>query len=156
MHWGIKLPSKTTHQLFCHAPSQTSKLLKQTILFWQSTTNISVYELFLSLNISNFSYFLCKNCTLPHQKKAHLLFPSNPPLNIEILSNPPFKKFGSRPSPLQHKGQGKRGCTLIFKVHKSKSVNKILGKYMWRNSHFWELFCIYEQNLRYALVVHHS
>ena len=38
--------------------------------------NIFVYKLFLSLNISNFSYVLCKNCNPP--EKDHPLFPSNP------------------------------------------------------------------------------
>ena len=38
--------------------------------------NIFAYKLFLSLNISDFNLFLCKNCT--PLKKSHPLFPSNP------------------------------------------------------------------------------
>ena len=35
----------------------------------------------------------------------------------------------------------------MFKVGSSKTDNKILEKYLSRNSHFRKLFCIYEQNL---------
>ena len=38
--------------------------------------NIFAYKLFLSLNISDFNLFLCKNCT--PLKKSHPFFPSNP------------------------------------------------------------------------------
>ena len=49
--------------------------------------NIFVYELFSSLNILDFNYVLCKNCT-PPPEKSHPLFPNNLRLKIEILSNP--------------------------------------------------------------------
>ena len=35
----------------------------------------------------------------------------------------------------------------IFKVGSSRSFNKLLEKYLWKNSHFRKLFYIYEQNL---------
>ena len=47
--------------------------------------NIFVYKLCLSLNISDFSFFLCKNCNPPPGPKK-----SHPPLKIEILSSPSF------------------------------------------------------------------
>ena len=60
--------------------------------------NIFVYKLFLSLNVSNFSLFLCKNCNSPD--KGHSLLSQEPPLKMEILSTlrPPlfFLKFGRR------------------------------------------------------------
>ena len=35
--------------------------------------------------------FLCKNCTATLPEKVHHLFPSNPNLEIEILSSPFFE-----------------------------------------------------------------
>ena len=57
--------------------------------------NIFAYKLFLSLNISDFN-FLCENCN-SSWKKSPPLFPSYPPLKVEVLSSPPsFWKFGWR------------------------------------------------------------
>ena len=72
---------------------------------------IFVYKLLLSLNISDFSLFLCQNCTpLPPLEKSRPLFPNNPPLKIEILSSPlPLWKFGRRlnfPLPAEREGEG--------------------------------------------------
>ena len=61
--------------------------------------NTFVYKLFLSLNISDFNAFLCKNCNPP--KKSH------PRLKIEVLSSPPLKIWlGVQPpsSPADRKG----------------------------------------------------
>ena len=56
--------------------------------------DIFAYKLFLSLNISDFNLFLCENCTPPPPEKSHPLFPSNPPLKVEVLSStPPFLKI---------------------------------------------------------------
>ena len=55
-------------------------------LVMQEKKHIFVYKPFLSLNISDLVYFLCKNCKPP----PPYLFPSNPSLKIEILSTPPF------------------------------------------------------------------
>ena len=46
---------------------------------------ILVYELFLLLNIPDFSLFLSKNCNSP-LKKVILQLPNNPPLKTESLS----------------------------------------------------------------------
>ena len=40
--------------------------------------NIFAYELFLSLNISDFSLFFMQKLQPPPLKKVNLLFPSNP------------------------------------------------------------------------------
>ena len=48
-----------------------------------------VYKLFLSLSISDFRLFLCKNCT-PSPQKGYPLFPTNP-LKIKVVSNPFLK-----------------------------------------------------------------
>ena len=53
--------------------------------------NIFAYKVFLSLNISDFNLFLCENCNPP--EKSHPLFPSNPPLKVEVLPSPPFLKI---------------------------------------------------------------
>ena len=50
-------------------------------------TNIFVYKRFLSLNISDFSFFFVKTVTAPTHEKGHPIFPSKPPLKIEILSS---------------------------------------------------------------------
>ena len=67
------------------------------------------YKLFLSLNISDFNLFLCENCNAP-SPPATQLFPSNPPLKVEVLSSPPYWKFGWRLNPLQKGG----GCPLWY------------------------------------------
>ena len=67
------------------------------------------YKLFLSLNISDFNLFLCENCNAPSPPATHL-FPSNPPLKVEVLSSPPYWKFGWRLNPLQKGG----GCPLWY------------------------------------------
>ena len=67
---------------------------------------IFAYKLFLSLNISDFSsIFYVKTATPP--EKGYPLFPSNPPLKIEILQALPFQRFGQRlnPSPQQKRGR---------------------------------------------------
>ena len=71
--------------------------------------NIFVYKLFLSLRISDFSLFFMQKQQPP--KKCKPLFPSNPPLKIEILSALPplFWKFGRRLNP--HPAE-REGCTL--------------------------------------------
>ena len=76
-------------------------------------TEKNFYKLFLSLDKSDFSFFLCKNCNPP--EKGHPLFPNNPPLKLEVLStNPLFENLvvglttpPPPPSPLSRK----RGCT---------------------------------------------
>ena len=48
--------------------------------------NIFVYKLFLSLNISDFIFYV--KTASPLKKLTHLLFPSSPLQKIEILSSP--------------------------------------------------------------------
>ena len=43
---------------------------------------------FLSLNVSDFSLFLCKNCN--PLEKSHRPLTQQPPLKIEVLSSPPI------------------------------------------------------------------
>ena len=61
-------------------------------------TNIFVYKRFLSLNISDFSFFFVKTVTAPNHEKGHPIFPSKPPLKIEITvkRSPTFWKFSRR------------------------------------------------------------
>ena len=56
--------------------------------------NIFAYKLFFAIKYFEFSFtFYVKIANLPPEK-SHPLFPSNSPLKIEILSSPPFWKFG--------------------------------------------------------------
>ena len=48
--------------------------------------NTFAYKLFLSLNISDFSLFLCATPL----EKSHPHFPSKPRLKVKVLSSPPF------------------------------------------------------------------
>ena len=115
------------------APSHLLKITKflvkisQCIFLVMTEKNIFVYKLFQIL-----VYFLCKNCKTHHPpypsappppphthtsspppqplppEKGRPLFPSNPPLKIEILSSPLFEnpirgsKHPSRPRPHPH------------------------------------------------------
>ena len=54
--------------------------------------NIFVHKLFLSLNISDFNLFFMWKLQ-PPLKKVTPVFPSNPPLKVEILSSPLFFKI---------------------------------------------------------------
>ena len=45
-----------------------------------------------------FFVYVCGNCN-PSLKKVNPLFPSNPLLKVEVLSSPPFGKFGWRFNP---------------------------------------------------------
>ena len=71
-------------------------------IIW-SSTGWSILELLqcsvlcyiVCIGVSRFQilvYFLSKNWN-PPLKKVTLLFPSNPPLKIEVLSSPPFWKL---------------------------------------------------------------
>ena len=58
--------------------------------------NIFVYKPFLSLNISDFSLFLCKNCNRPPlSKRSPPLFPSHPPTKFGDRFNPPAEIGGA-------------------------------------------------------------
>ena len=76
--------------------------------------NIFTYKRFLSLNIPDFNLFLCENCNPlpPPPEKIHPLFPSNPPLKVEVQTNLPFLKIWleAHPSPLQNRGWGGGGA----------------------------------------------
>ena len=68
--------------------------------------NIFVYKLFLSLNISDLVYFLCKNWNPSPPVKGHPPLSWQPPLKIQILPNPPPPRFenlvgGSTPLPAE-------------------------------------------------------
>ena len=51
--------------------------------------NIFVYQLFLPLNISDFSSLFYVKIAPPPLQKGHPLFPTNPPINAK----PPFLKI---------------------------------------------------------------
>ena len=75
--------------------------------------NIFVYKLFLSLNILDLNLFFMWKLqpSSPSLDKVTCLFPSNPPLKVQILSSPSFfeKLVGCLmppPPPSQQKGGG--------------------------------------------------
>ena len=73
--------------------------------------NIFAYKL-LSLNISDFNFSFCENCNPLPLKKVTDLFPSNPPLKVEVLSSPSFLKIWLEAQPPSRKGGGGVGwCT---------------------------------------------
>ena len=49
---------------------------------------------------------LSKASFLGNPQKGHSLFPSNPPLKTEVLSSPPFWKFGRTFNPPSRKWEG--------------------------------------------------
>ena len=75
--------------------------------------NIFVYKLFLSLNILDLNLFFMWKLqpSSPSLEKVTCLFPSNPPLNVQILSSPSFFEnlvgcLMPPPPPSQQKGGG--------------------------------------------------
>ena len=82
--------------------SQFEFLIDRERYFWSST--------FLSLNISDFDLFLCKNCT--PLNKATSPLSQQPPLKVEVLSSPSFLnnwlELQPPPPPTSERG----GCTL--------------------------------------------
>ena len=75
--------------------------------------NIFAYKLFLSLNISDFIFYVkIANPPCP-LKKVTLLLPSNPLLKVEVLPSPAIFEIlvGGSPPPSQQKGGG-GGCAL--------------------------------------------
>ena len=62
--------------------------------------NIFVYKLFLSLNISDFSLFLCKNCNAPPPLKKITLSKQSSSKNGDTVRAPLFENFlgGSTPT----------------------------------------------------------
>ena len=81
--------------------------------------NIFVNKLLFSLNISDFSLSLCKNCT-PHRhpEKSHPYLPSNPHLKIVFMSSLPSPIFLSEnlvgDSTLQQKWRGSHYVFLTY------------------------------------------
>ena len=55
--------------------------------------NIFDYKLFFSLNISDFNFYVKIAHPPPPLEKVIPVFPSNPLLKVEVLSNPPFLKI---------------------------------------------------------------
>ena len=75
--------------------------------------NIFAYRLFLSLNISDFNLFFCENCNPSPEKKSPPLS-QQPPLKVEVLSSPPFWKYGWRFNPPAERVK-EGGCTLFMR-----------------------------------------
>ena len=131
MHWGITPPTYPQWtpiilRFFILNPILSFKKVTKflfTICHFKflvmTEKNIFVYKVFLLLNISDFSYFLCKNCDLPLPpplKKSPPLSKQPPSKNWDHVSSPPFWKFCGGPtppppSPPQQKGGG-GGCSL--------------------------------------------
>ena len=97
------------------------------------TCDLFVYKLFLFVNISDFSLFLCKNFNCP--LKSHPLFPSNPRLKIEILSSPPFYKFGWRLIPLPPPSRKEGVHTRVNPYQMAVSYQKIKHIFQKQNYH---------------------
>ena len=81
--------------------------------------NIFVNKLLFSLNISDFSLSLCKNCTPHHHpEKSHPYLPSNPHLKIVFMSSLPSPIFLSEnlvgDSTLQQKWRGSHYVFLTY------------------------------------------
>ena len=85
---------------------------------------------FLSLNFSDFNFFLCKNCT-PPLKKVTPSFPATPntPLKVEVLSRPPFLNIwleAQLPPPHAESGgahYGHRKWVVNFNARKTQLVS---------------------------------
>ena len=111
VHWGIN-PTPQKHPpsancptpllfrqsppyilyFFIHNPSYLLKVTKFIVIVIILSCDREKHfclETFLSLNISDFSLFSCKNCNPPPMKRSPL-FPSNSTLKIEVLLSPPF------------------------------------------------------------------
>ena len=116
--------------------------------------NIFVYKLFLSLNISDFSFFfLCKNCNLlpPTPEKSYSSFSSNPLSQSWGLVNlpPPSTRFfffenlvGRRfnpPPPPQQKGRG-GGCTLCYVLFFKSVLWRLTNSSGWEDKGFFPCF----------------
>ena len=94
--------------------------------------NIFAYKLFLSLNISDFNLFLEKNCNPPPLKKVTPLFPSKPPLKVEVLSSPPIFKIwleAEPPPPSAHlAGRGVGAHYVQGHLYSNTSIVNIWNK----------------------------
>ena len=118
MHWGITPPTYPQWtpiilRFFILNPILSFKKVTKflfTICHFKflvmTEKNIFVYKLFLSLNISDFSYFYVKTatCPSPPPKNHH---PKQPPSKTwDHVSSPPFWKFCWRlnPTPPSRKG----------------------------------------------------
>ena len=67
----------------------------------------------------------CENCNLPPHplKKATPLFTSSPPLKVDVLSNPPFWKFGWRPYKKRGAHYEKWWCIKDFELWETSGTN---------------------------------
>ena len=91
--------------------------------------SISVHKPFLSLNISDLVFFYLKMAN-PVWKRSPPLFPSNPPLKMEILSSPIFENLVGG-SPQQYGGRwGEGGSTLWFSGYSNYCYKIIKNNYI--------------------------
>ena len=89
--------------------------------------NIFVYKLFLSINISDFSYFLCKTVTPSPLKKSPPLSQQLPCINWDP-TNPPFFEICSEPPQQKEWGGGGGGGGAHYVATWSSSLQSSLGK----------------------------
>ena len=98
--------------------------------------NIFPDKLFLPLNISDFNLFFKGKLQPPSPlEKSHPLFPSNPPLKVEVLSSPPlFLKiwFEVQPLPSQQKGRGGLCGGVHAMLPKDIDLNRMIWHYIHR------------------------
>ena len=102
--------------------------ISQFKLLVMTEKNIFVYKLSCCKIFHILVYFLCKNCNPP--KKSHPLFPSNPPLKIEILSSPPFFEnlvVGSTSPAERNGGGGGGGAAHIMSIQVKQWKNFSAG-----------------------------
>ena len=93
---------------------------------WQK--NVFAYKLFLSLNISDFNLFLCKNCN-PRRIKVTPSFPGTPSKSSGPVKTPsPFDNLvgGSTPIPLSRKRKRveEGRCTLCNCISRCETLGQ--------------------------------
>ena len=150
MHWGFNPPSKTPPPLFCQIPHlnlQTVHIHPFFLTppipaclktgFFSFSVNIPVIlKLFLLLNISDFSFFLHKNCNLYPLKKSPPLSHQPSSKNWNPATPPIFENFVGVwiPSPADKKG-GHTISTLLNFDFKSKVFGRT-SSWNYRTSYF--------------------
>ena len=113
-HWTPKtsLPHKKNY-FFILNPSYLLKVTKFLVKTYQfEFFKIFLFiNFFLSLNISDFCYFLCKNCNPPEKVTRPPYFPANPSKSWGPVKPPLYENFvgGSASPPAE-----REGCTLWF------------------------------------------
>ena len=101
---------------------------------WQKK-NIFAYELFLSLNISDFNLFSCENCN-PPWKKSPPSFPATPSKSWGPVKPPLFENLVGVSTPLAERGGGYPICTQFkskfqWVIDRVVSLQLIYIRWLW-------------------------